>query len=118
MGKRQVEGQQPEYRPGECENISMTEEKQGVRESVRLVRWRMTHENIRFADEFRIIPRWIKVLAVTLFIAGQGLAVFTHLNGGEARVGVRMGFMAAVTLVVGFVLQLFGYVNRDAKRRG
>jgi hypothetical protein len=95
----------------------MAEEKQRVNEDVRLVRWRMAHENIRFADEFRIIPRWIKGLTITLFIAGQGMAVFTHLRG-SASVDVRMGVMAAVTLVISFILLLFGYINRDAKRRG
>ena len=95
----------------------MAEEKQRVNEEVRLVRWRMANENIRFADEFRIIPRWIKGLTIILFIVGQALALFTHLKG-TAPLGVRMVCMAAITLVIGFILLLFGYINRDAKRRG
>jgi RNA polymerase subunit RPABC4/transcription elongation factor Spt4 len=95
----------------------MAEEKQRVKEEVRLVRWRMAHENIRFADEFRIIPRWIKGLTITLFIVGQVAAQVSHFHG-TASLGVRMGFAAGVTLCIGFILLLFGYVNRDAKRRG
>lgn len=95
----------------------MADEKQRVKEGVRLVRWRMAHENTRFADEFRIIPRWLKGLVIALFIVGQVAAQVSHFNG-TATLGVRMAFAAGATLILGFILLLFGYVNRDAKRRG
>ena len=56
----------------------MVEEKQPVKEQVRMVRWRMAHENTRFADEFRIIPRWLKGLAIILFIVGQIVALIVY----------------------------------------
>ena len=95
----------------------MAEENHRVKEEVRLVRWRMAHENVRFADEFRIIPGWIKGLTITQFIVGEALALLSPLRG-SATLGVRMAVMAAVMLVIGFLLLLFGYINRDAKRRG
>jgi RNA polymerase subunit RPABC4/transcription elongation factor Spt4 len=97
----------------------MTEEKQPVKEGVRLIRWRMAHEKIRFADEFRIIPRWIKGLTITLFIVGQVVAQVAYFYGSKKDpLGAYMGVAAGAALFTGFILSLFGYVNRDAKRRG
>ncbi len=105
--------------PGESENESMTEEKQPVKEQVRMIRWRMTHENSRFADEFRIIPRWLKGLAIALFIVGQVVAQVVHFyNPNMGPLAAYMAAAAGTALVVDLLLLLFGYVNRDAKRRG
>jgi hypothetical protein len=105
------------HEPEESENEFMAEKNQGVKEGVRLVRWRMAHESTRIADEFRIIPRWLKIVAIALFIGGQIAAQFSHFNG-NASLGVRMAAAAGIALCVDFLLLLFGYVNRDAKRRG
>jgi len=85
-----------------------------------MVRWRMAHENTRFADEFRIIPRWLKILAITLFIVGQiaaQSAYFFFADKGDPYIAY-VGGAAAAALILGFLLMLFGYINRDAKRRG
>ena len=98
----------------------MVDEKQRVKEGVRLVRWRMAHENTRFADEFRIIPRSLKIVAIALFIAGQVVAQAAYIffaDKGDPLIAY-LGGAAAATLVLGFLLLLFGYINRDAKRRG
>lgn len=97
----------------------MTEQKNQLTESVRLIRWRMAHERFRFADEFRIIPRWLKVLALALFVVGQAVAQLVHFfNPGVAPLLVAMGVAAAMSLGAGLLLLFFGYINRDAKRRG
>jgi RNA polymerase subunit RPABC4/transcription elongation factor Spt4 len=95
----------------------MADEKQRVKEEVRLVRWRMAHEKFSIAHEFRIIPRGLKRLAIALFILGQGVALISHFEG-TAPLGVGMGVAAVTALFIGFILMLFGYVNRDATRRG
>ena len=97
----------------------MNEQKNQLTESVRLIRWRMAHERFRFADEFRIIPRWIKGLTIALFFVGQVVAQLVHFfEPGEAPLAASMGMAAGASLLVGFALLLFGYVNRDAERRG
>ena len=105
--------------PGESENESMANEKERVKEGVRLVRWRMAHENTRFADEFRIIPRSLKIVAIALFIVGQVVAQVAYIfaDKGDPMIAY-VGGAAAASLIIGILLMLFGYVNRDAKRRG
>jgi RNA polymerase subunit RPABC4/transcription elongation factor Spt4 len=84
-----------------------------------MIRWRMAHENFRFADEFRIIPRSLKVLAIALFIVGQFAALIGyHYDSDKDPLIAFVGGAAAAALILGFLLLLFGYVNRDAKRRG
>lgn len=96
----------------------MTEEKQHVKEGVRLIRWRMAHEKTRFADEFRIIPRSLKGLTITLFIVGQVAAQVAYFYGSKKDpLAAYVGVAAGGTLFIDLLLLLFGYVNRDAKRR-
>jgi len=97
----------------------MAEKNQRVKEGVRLVRWRMAHENTRFVDEFRIIPGSLKIVAITLFIVGQIAAQIGYFaDSRQDPLIAFVGGAAAVSLVLGFLLMLFGYINRDAKRRG
>jgi hypothetical protein len=97
----------------------MVEQKNQLTERVRLIRWRMAHERIRFADEFRIIPRWLKGVAIAFFVVGQVVAQLVHFfEPSLAPLAVVMGVAAATTLGADLLLLLFGYVNRDAERRG
>jgi len=97
----------------------MADEKQRVKEGVRLVRWRMAHENTRFVDEFRIIPRWLKGLAIILFVVGQVVAQVVYFRDpNKGPLIAYVGVAAGVALVIGLILLLLGYVNRDAERRG
>jgi hypothetical protein len=97
----------------------MADEKQRVKEGVRLVRWRMAHENTRFVDEFRIIPRSLKIVAIALFVVGQVAAQIGYFYDSQKDPLIAFaGGAAAASLIIGFLLMLFGYINRDAKRRG
>jgi RNA polymerase subunit RPABC4/transcription elongation factor Spt4 len=97
----------------------MTEDKQPLKDQVRGIRWRMAHEKTRFFDEFWIIPRWLKGLTVALFIVGQVVAQVAYFYGSKRDPLIAyVGSAAGITLFIGFVLLFFGYINRDAKRRG
>src|SRR5712691_9033275 len=102
-------------------------------ERMRLIRLRRKKENLRFWEEFRIIPRWLIVLVIVLFLAAQATALFVNLNaarfGGEifppdlkndpATASVALaGIVTAVSLVMASLIFMIAYVNRDAKRRG
>ena len=95
----------------------MTEQKNQLTESVRLIRWRMAHEKFHFAEEFRIIPRWIKGLAIALFVIGQVVALLVHFFKPE-ELAKAMGAAGAIALAASFLLFFFSYINRDAERRG
>jgi Double zinc ribbon len=90
-------------------------------EKVRVVRWRMSNEKVRFTDELRIIPVWAYVLAV-LFVLGLEILVpiikshDTHPN--PMPLPVLIVIMTVGGCLVAALGLLIGYVNRDAKRRG
>jgi len=102
-------------------------------ERMRLIRVRRKKENLRFWDEFRIIPRWLIVLVILLFLLAQGIAVLVNLTAPargdqifppelkDNPVLASFALAGLVTLVsifmAGFIL-LVAYVNRDASRRG
>ena len=102
-------------------------------ERMRLIRLRRKKENLRFWDEFRILPRWLIVLIIVLFLAAQAIALLVNLE--EARHGGVMfppelqnnpalaslalaGIVTAASLCLASLIFLIAYVNRDAKRRG
>lgn len=102
-------------------------------ERMRLIRLRRKKENLRFWEEFRIIPRWLIALVIVLFLVAQAIALFVNLNaahfGGEifppdlkndpATASVALaGIVTAVSLVMASLIFMVAYVNRDAKRRG
>lgn len=98
----------------------MTEEKQKITEGVRVIRWRMAHEELRFRDELRNIPRWLISVAVALFVIGQVVAqiVYRYTPHRQERLIEIMGVAAGMALFLGLLLLFFGYIYRDAKRRG
>src|ERR1700686_1503224 len=51
-------------------------------ERMRLIRFRRKKENLRFWQEFKIVPRWLVGTVVVLFVAAQGIALFVNLNPG------------------------------------
>lgn len=99
-----------------------------VNERMRLIRFRMRRENLRFADEIRLIPRGLVWVVAGLFLVAQiigqvvnrvaeqwfGQPDLTPLQSNWALAGVIT--LAAIP-AAGMIL-LVGYVNRDAKRRG
>jgi RNA polymerase subunit RPABC4/transcription elongation factor Spt4 len=100
---------------------------------MRLIRFRRKREKLRFWDEFKLVPRWLVAVVILLFILAQVIAYIVNTQGltnnGEifppelrnnptlASVALA-GIITSVALVLGASLFLFGYVNRDAKRRG
>ncbi len=102
-------------------------------ERMRLIRLRRKKENLRFWEEFRIIPRWLIVLVIVLFLMAQTIALLVNLNaarfGGEifppdlkndpATASLALaGIVTGASLFIAPLILLTGYVNRDAKRRG
>jgi len=104
-------------------------------ERKRLNRLRRRKENLRFWDEFRIIPRWLVVSVFVLFLIAQGIALFVNLQARNEPYGNAMfpyqlrdkpafaslalaGIVTVVSLFMATIIFLIAYVNRDAKRRG
>ena len=102
-------------------------------ERLRLIRLRRKKENLRFWDEFRIIPRWLIGLVIFLFLVGQAIALLVNIDAASHG-GVMFppdfqndpalaflasaGIVTGVSLVLASIVFLIAYVNRDAKRRG
>jgi hypothetical protein len=102
-------------------------------ERMRLIRFRRKREKLHFWDEFKLVPRWLVVVVILLFILAQVIAYIVNTQGltnnGEifppelknnpAMASAALaGIITSVALILGASLFLFGYVNRDAKRRG
>ena len=99
-----------------------------LNEKMRLIRFRMKKENLRFTDEIRLIPKWLIWTVVSLFIVAQAVtqAVYSVDPNSIAAGGVTgkegaLLLAAAVTgvsiLLAGLIF-LIGYVYSDARRRG
>ena len=98
-------------------------------ERMRMIRLRRKKEAFRFREEFRIVPRWLKVLCAILYVIALAIAVFVVHVEPDSRPGnlhdnVELATLAIIGIVTGvsflfacFILML-GYVNKDAKRRG
>jgi RNA polymerase subunit RPABC4/transcription elongation factor Spt4 len=102
-------------------------------ERMRLIRFRRKREKLHFWDEFKLVPRWLVAVVILLFILAQVIAYIVNTQGltnnGEifppelknnpAMASLALaGIITSVALILGASLFLFGYVNRDAKRRG
>jgi hypothetical protein len=104
-------------------------------ERKRLIRLRRKKENLRFWDEFRIIPRWLVALVALLYVLALVIAITVNLaarydpNGSdmfppELRNSPALASLALAGIVTGASLSfaififLVAYVNRDASRRG
>ena len=99
-------------------------------ERMRLIRFRRKREKGRgFWNEFAIVPRWLVVTMIALWVIAIIVVVIGNLvTHGELapydiqRRGlaplVMAGVVTAVALPISAGLFLIGYVYRDAKRRG
>jgi len=96
----------------------------GMSEKMRLIRFRMNRETFRLSDEIRLIPRWLVYLVIGLVVVAQ--VVVQIVNHFEPFTGVParwaplalVGIVTAAGIPIACLLFLFGYINRDAKRRG
>jgi hypothetical protein len=103
-------------------------------EKLRRIRFRRTREKTRFRDELRIIPKWLIVMVIAFFVIAQvaffianfyGHALstpegemFPFPNNPALSVLSVAGIVTAASIPLAAMLLGFGYVNRDAKRRG
>jgi hypothetical protein len=104
-------------------------------ERKRLIRLRRKKENLRFWEEFRIIPRWLMALVAILYVLALVIATTVNLaqahnpNGNEmfpwelrdnpALASLALaGIVTAASLCLATIIFLLAYVNRDASRRG
>jgi hypothetical protein len=92
---------------------------------------RRKNERWRFRDELKVIPRWLVITLIVVFVIAQIVALLMNLSG-VANNGVvwpvsnnpalsslaLAGLVTLVALFLGSWILLLGYVNRDAKRRG
>jgi ABC-type Fe3+ transport system permease subunit len=117
----------------------MTDYPQRVAESFserkRLNQLRKRKENLRFWNEFRIIPGWLVLLVAVLYVIALVIAISVNLaarnnpngndmfppelrgNPGLASLALA-GLVTATSLILAILIFLIAYVNRDAKRRG
>lgn len=104
-------------------------------ERMRLIRLRRKKENLRFWEEFLIIPRWLMVIVGLLYAIALGIAIPFNLAQRYNPYGNDMfppdlrdhpvwasfalaGVVTAVSLTLAAIIFLVAYVNRDAVRRG
>ena len=102
-------------------------------ERMRLIRLRRKKENLRFWEEFRIVPRGLIWTVLALFVIAQTIAFLVerwNIQHGVWAFAPELmdqpvldhlalaGIITLVSLVVATLAFLIGYVNRDAKRRG
>jgi hypothetical protein len=96
----------------------------GMSEKVRLIRFRMNRETFRFSDEVRLIPRWLVYLVIGLFIVAQTVVQIANLFDPFTGVPPKwaslalFGIVTALGIPIACLMFLFGYINRDANRRG
>jgi hypothetical protein len=103
-------------------------------ERKRLIRLRRKKENLRFWEEFGIIPRWLMVLVAVLYVLALVIAITVNLaasrnpNGNdmfppELRYSPALaslalaGIVTAASLSLTIIIFFITYVNRDASRR-
>ncbi len=103
-------------------------------ERLRMIRFRRKRERTRFTEELRLIPRWLVwTCAVAWFIAIVAATV-VNLHGFQTNgpifpddslrnqpVTSTLGLLGVITLmslVLSSMFFMFGWVYRDAKRRG
>jgi ABC-type Fe3+ transport system permease subunit len=108
---------------------------ESFQERKRLNQLRRRKEKLRFWDEFQIIPGWLVVLVVVLYVMALAIAVSVNLAQRHNPDGNYMfppelrdnpalaslalaGLVTATSLTLAILIFLIAYVNRDAKRRG
>jgi hypothetical protein len=98
-------------------------------ERLRLIRLRRKKEAFRFLEELRIVPRWLKVLCLVLYLIAVAIGVAVVIRVPEARFyDIRedaalsalaiAGAITGVAIILSAYILMLGYVNRDARRRG
>ena len=98
-----------------------------LNEKMRLIRFRMKKEKLRFADEIRLVPRERLIAVIVLFLVAQIVGqIVNQFRGWDfppeftrtEAAWAAMGIITAVAIPIACLIFLIGYVNQDAKRRG
>ena len=103
-------------------------------ERMRLVRFRRKREKgLRFWEEFKLVPAWLRYTVGVLWGIAIGIAVAVNLNPQlndgvvfppelrghpVAQSFALSGLVTCVALFLATYIFMVAYVNRDAKRRG
>lgn len=98
-------------------------------ERMRMIRLRRKKEAFRFRNEFAIVPRWLKILCIVLYVIALGVTIAVVRYNPDARMTdlkddvatatvAAIGAVTAVSILFATFMLMLGYVNRDAKRRG
>jgi hypothetical protein len=115
----------------------MIEDPQGLKgsfnEKMRLIRFRRKREKLRFWQEFKLVPPWVRWTVVVLFLIAQIIGqMVLHVqlahhenvfgpdidNDPGAAGAALFGIITGASLMVAIIVFLTAYVNQDAKRRG
>jgi ABC-type Fe3+ transport system permease subunit len=101
-------------------------------ERMRLIRLRKRKEKLHFWEEFRIIPRWLVVLVIVLFLLAETIAYLVNMEAAQhgqifppdlkddpvlASLALG-GIVALASFFLATMIFMIAYVNRDASRRG
>jgi ABC-type Fe3+ transport system permease subunit len=97
-------------------------------ERMRMIRLRRKKERPRFREELRIIPRWLKIVCLVLYLLALGAAVtivnvapdtrFPEVRDNAAAATLAMiGIVTGMAILISAFLFALGYVYRDARRR-
>ena len=95
---------------------------------MRMIRLRRKKERPQFREELRIIPRWLKLLCLVLYLLAVGIAVtvvnvdpstrFPEVHDNPAAATLAMiGIVTAMAIPTVALLLMLGYVYQDARRR-
>src|SRR5437660_8611099 len=104
-------------------------------ERKRLIRLRRKKENLRFWEEFGIIPGWLRALVGVLYVLALVIAIKVNLAQRYNPYGNDMfppelrdnpvlasfalaGIVTSISILMATFIFLTAYVNRDASRRG
>src|SRR5260370_5880311 len=106
-----------------------------LNERMRLIRLRRKKENLRFWEEFRIIPRWLVVLVIFLYVVALTIATLVNLAASHNPYGNDMfppelrgdpvlaslalaGIGTLMSLFMASLIFIIGFFNRTSSRRG
>jgi hypothetical protein len=104
-------------------------------ERMRLIRFRRKRERTRLRDELRVIPRWLMWTCVGLYVLALAIGIPVNLynlqhhqdyfppspemlNYPVLACFALAGMITGVAFFISCLLFMFGYVYKDAQRRG
>lgn len=93
-----------------------------------MIRLRRKKERPRFREELRLVPRWLKILCLVLYLVALGIAVtvvnvapdtrFPEVRDNAAAATLAMiGIVSGMAILISAFVFVLGYVYRDARRR-